>query len=202
MKKAQKPKKTQTKAATHDVMTDTRRPTEAVPTSLETRVTRALDQELEWYFSYAESALHRESVGMLPSYAAVRVLATEPTDAAVRGRALAIARTVCGCLRAMPTRHAEVLRAVYTPRSWPRNVSQAWGSLSAIVVRMAFVDDPWPPRSGRSGLEHAAGVRLSAALASSSVSVPKLRNQAQRLLGNAVVAYAGLRALDSTLGVG
>jgi hypothetical protein len=43
-------------------------------TPLEVRVSRALDQELEWYFAYAEAALHRESVGMLPSYAVVRIL--------------------------------------------------------------------------------------------------------------------------------
>jgi hypothetical protein len=166
-------------------------------------VSRAIDQELEWYFSYAESALHRESVGMLPSYAAVRVLATEPTDDAVRSRALDMARVVRGCLHAMRPLHAEILRAVYTPRSWPRNVEKAFDSLSAIAVRLAFADDPWPPRSGRSGLEHAAAMRLSAALTSSSVSVARLRNQAQRLVANAVVAYAGQRALEGApMGVG
>jgi hypothetical protein len=165
-------------------------------------VTRALDQELDWYFSYAESALHRESIGMLPTYAAVRVLATEPNDAAVRIRAFDIARTVRGCLRAMHGRHAEVLRATYTPRSWPKNVHKAFDTLSAVAVRLAFADDPWPVRSARAGLEHAAALRLSAALTSGSVSVGKLRSQAQRLLGSAVVAYAGLRALEgTTLGV-
>lgn len=207
MRKAHKTMKTKTRGATHDVTkAKTTRPTDTAlhpATPLEIIISRAIDQELEWYFSYAESALHRESVGMLPSYAAVRVLATEPTDDAVRSRALEIARTVCACLRAMPPRDAEILRAVYTPRSWPRNVSRAWGSLSAIVVRMAFADDPWPPRSGRSGLEQAAGVRLSAAISSKSVSVARLRNQAARLLGGAVVSYAGLRALErSILGVG
>ncbi len=92
---------------------------------------------------------------------------------------------------------------MYTPRSWPKNVDKAWGSLSAIAVRLSFADDPWPPRAGRSGLEHAASLRLSAAVTSSSVSVAKIRNQAQRLLGNAVVAYAALRALEgSSLGEG
>jgi hypothetical protein len=163
-------------------------------------VSRALDQELDWWFSYGETAVHRNRVGMLPSYAAVQV--TDPTDDAIRSRALDIARVVRGCLLTLPPRHAEVLRAVYTPRSWPKNVVAAFDSVSAIAVRLAFAEDPWPQRSGHSGLEQAAAMRLSAALASKSVSVPKLRNRAERMLGSAVVAYAGLRALESsTLGV-
>jgi hypothetical protein len=209
MKKAHKTMKTRSQGAKHDVTTKTSknpRPIEVglhPNTALEVMVTRALDQELEWYFSYAESALHRESIGILPTYAAVRALATEPTDAAVRGRALDIARTVRGCLIAMQPRHAEILRAAYTPRTWPKNVHKAFNGLSAIVVRLAFADDPWPQRSSGSGLERAAATRLAAQLVSSSVSVTKLRNQAQRLLGGAVVAYAGLRALEGVaLGLG
>jgi len=59
----------------------------------------------------------------------------------------------------MQPRDAEVLRAVYTPRSWPKNVDKAFESVSAIVVRLAFASDPWPERSARAGLEHAAAVR-------------------------------------------
>jgi len=204
MKKAEKTMKTSTKGATHDVTTKTAKtpnPTEIAlhpATPLEIMVTRALDQELEWYFSYAESALHRESVGMLPSCAAVRVLATEPTDTAVRTRALDMARIVRGCLLAMAPRHAEVLRAVYTPRAWPRNVDKAFQSLSAVAVRLAFAEDPWPQRSSRAGLEQASAIRLSAALASKSVSAARLKSQAQRLFAVAVRGYAGLRALEGT----
>jgi hypothetical protein len=159
-------------------------------------VSRTIDQELEWYFSYAESALHRERVGMLPSYAAL--LVTEPTDAAIRHRAREIARLVRACLLAMRPRHVEVLRSVYTPRTWPKNVFAAFESLSAIAVRLAFADDPWPQRSARGGLEHAAAMRLSAALTSASVSPGKLRHNARRLLETAVLAYAGLRALEGS----
>ena len=92
MKKAKKTMKTKTHGANHDVTkTKTTRPTETAlhpANPLEIMVRRAIDQELEWYFSYAESGLHRERIGILPSYAALRVLATEPTDAAVRSRAL------------------------------------------------------------------------------------------------------------------
>ena len=173
-------------------------------TPLEVRVSRALDQELEWYFAYAEAALHRESVGMLPSYAAVRILATEPTDEACRIRALELARTVQGCLCRLQGRHASVLRAAYTPRRWPRAVENAFDILAPIAVRLAFASDPWPARlSAHTGLEEAVAVRLSATLRDpAKVKVAKIRTQAQRLLGNAVAAYAKARALEgAALGV-
>ncbi len=168
------------------------------PTPLEVRVSRALDQELEWYFAYAEAALHRESVGMLPSYAVVRILATEPTDEACRTRAHELARTVQACLCRLPGRHASVLRAAYTPRRWPRAVENAFDMLAPIAVRLAFANDPWPVRlSAHTGLEEAVAAQLSAALGGAAkVKVAKIRTQAQRLLGNAVAAYAKARALE------
>jgi hypothetical protein len=167
-------------------------------TPLEVIVSRALDQELEWYFAYAEAALHRESVGILPSYAAVRILATEPTDEACRARGHELARTVQACLYRLPGRHASVLRAAYTPRRWPRAVENAFDVLAPVAVRLAFASDPWPSRiSAHTGLEEAVAARLSAALRDpGKVKVAKIRTQAQRLLGNAVAAYAKARALE------
>jgi hypothetical protein len=172
-------------------------------TPLEVIVGRALDQELEWYHAYAEAALHRESVGILPSYAAVRILATEPTDEACRGRALELARMVRRCLEGLSGCHASVLRSAYTPRRWPKAVERAWGSLSAVVVRLAFAADPWPQRTGHRGLEEAVALRLAAELADKKhVPVAQLRAQAQGLLGRAVVAYSKARALEApALGV-
>jgi hypothetical protein len=187
-------------------------------TPLEVRVSRALDQELEWYFAYAEAALHRESVGILPSYAVVRILADgtsaalprrgqdlgEPTDEACRARAHELARTVQGCLCRLQGRHASVLRAAYTPRRWPKPVENAFDILAPVAVRLAFANDPWPPRlSAHTGLEEAAAARLSATLRDpAKAKVAKIRTQAQRLLGNAVAAYAKARALKGgALGV-
>jgi hypothetical protein len=166
-------------------------------TPLEVIVSRALDQELEWYHAYAEAALHRDSVGILPSYAVVRILATEPTDEACRVRAHELARTVGRCLHGLRGIHASVLRAVYTPRRWPLAVERTFESVSAIVVRLAFAADPWPQRSGHNGLEDAAALRLSAALADPRrVPVAKLRARAEGMLGRAIVAYASARALE------
>jgi hypothetical protein len=75
-------------------------------TPLERLLSRALDGELEWYFAYAETALGREDVGILPSYAAIRVLATTPTEEACRGKAYELAHAVRGSSsRAAPGRN-------------------------------------------------------------------------------------------------
>jgi len=164
-------------------------------TPLEVLVSRALDQELEWWFAYAEGALSRDSVGILPSYAAVKVLATEPTDEACRGRAHELARAVRGCLHTLHPRQASVLRAAYTPRRWPRAVESAFDVLAPIAVRLAFAQDPWPARSGHTGLEEAAALRLSTALlAPGKVNVAKMKARAQALLGDAIAAYATARS--------
>jgi hypothetical protein len=81
MKKPRQPTTNCPQGAPHDVTTKTAqtrspRPTEIALhaiTPLEIMVSRTIGQELEWYFSYAESALHRERVGMVPSYAALLV---------------------------------------------------------------------------------------------------------------------------------
>ena len=167
-------------------------------TPLEILVSRALDQELEWFFAYAETALARDSVGILPSYAAVKVLATEPTDEACRGRAHELARAVRGCLQTLHPRQASVLRAAYTPRRWPRAVEKAFDVLSPIAVRLAFALDPWPARSGHTGLEEAAALRLSAALlVPGRVNVAKMKTRAQALLGDAIGAYATARSEEA-----
>jgi hypothetical protein len=166
-------------------------------TALELMVMRALDQEFEWYFVYAESALGRDSVGLLPSYAATAVVSSNPTDDVLRGRARALARTVQRCLRALGDRHTSVLRAVYTPRRWPKNVEAEFQTLAPIVVRLEMASDPWPARSAHAGLEGAAAARLSARLvAGKERHLAPLKARARRLFGDAVVAYTKLRAME------
>ena len=164
---------------------------------LEILVSRALDQELEWYFAYGEAALLRGEVTILPSYAAVRILATEP-DSAVQRQAVNLAITVRMCLFSLRGSDASVLRTAYTPRRLPEPVERAFQSVAPIAVRLALAGDPWPPRRSRSGLEEAAASRLSAAIVAKSptVRVDRLRARAERLLGHAVVAYMNARALE------
>ena len=164
---------------------------------LEVLVSRALDQELEWYFAYGEAALLRGDVTILPSYAAVRILATEPEDA-VQRKAILLGVTVRKCLLSLRAPHASVLRTAYTPRRWPEPVERAFQSAAPIAVRLALANDPWPPRRSRSGLEEAAASRLCAAIVARSpqLRVRRLRVRAERLLGHAVVAYMNARALE------
>jgi hypothetical protein len=201
MTKARTKKPARTQGANHDVKTSVHRTDTALrpATPLETMVSRALDQELEWYFSYAEGALRRACLPILPSYA---VAASEPTDDALRARAIEITEAVQRCLVVLRGKHAEILRAAYTPRSWPKPVATAFGPVTPIAVRLAFADDPWPERHSREGIERAAATRLRAAIVSKSIAAGRLRSQAERLLGSAIVAYAGARALaPSALGV-
>jgi hypothetical protein len=164
---------------------------------LEVLISRALDQELEWYFAYGEAALARGEVTILPSYAAVRVIATEP-EGAVKGKAVELAITVQRCLLSLRALHASILRTAYTPRRWPEPVARAFRSAAPIAVRLALASDPWPARRSRSGLEEAAASRLSAAIVarSSTLRVDRLRARAETLLGQGVVAYATARALE------
>ena len=207
-KNAPKPAKTQ--GDRHDVTAKESMKSPAIPPSprrtdaalkpkapLAIRISRALDQELEWYFAYGEAALSRGDVTILPSYAAVRVLATQP-DSAVGGKAADLARTVRRCLLSLRTPHASVLRTAYTPRRWPEPIKRAFQSAAPIAVRLALAGDPWPPRRSRSGLEEAGASRLCAAIVANNrqLRVARLRARAERLLGHAVVAYMKTRALE------
>ena len=161
-------------------------------------VSRTLDQELEWYFVHAETALRRGCVQLVPGHLGASLAASERTEDALLTKAHAIARTVQGCLRALPDRHVSVLRAAYTPRRWPRNVEAAFETLAPIVVRLAVARSPWPQRSGHAGLEEAAALRLSGQLVSAKpLAMAKLKLQAGKLLGAAVVAYTKVRVLEA-----
>jgi hypothetical protein len=178
------------------------RPTDAAlrpstPTAL--LVSRMIDQELDWFFVYAETALSRESVGLLPSYASVPVPSLNPTEDVLRIKARGLAQTVQRCLREIRSRHASVLRCVYTPRRWPKNVEAEFQTLAPVVIRCAVARDPWPARSAHAGLEDAAATRLSARLLTGKpLAVARLKAQARGLLRNAVLAYARVRSLDDS----
>jgi len=151
-------------------------------------------RELEWYFVYAERALARGCVQLVPGHLA----ASEHAEDALLKKAHGIALTVQGCLRALSDLHVSVLRAAYTPRRWPRNVEAAFETLAPIVVRLAVASNPWPHKSGHAGLEEAAAVRLSAQLVSAKpLAMAKLKLQAGKLFGAAVVAYANVRVLEA-----
>ena len=164
------------------------------PTALEVDVTRALDQELAWYFGYAENAARLGSLTLLPTYAAMQASAAGETEDEQLRRVQALAVTVQVALRALPTQCAGVLRAVYTPRRWPLAVAREFGPLTAIVVRLFCATHPWPERSSHDGLEHAAARDLARQLVTDEGRPGVLRREARRLMGRAITAYVRARA--------
>jgi hypothetical protein len=154
---------------------------------------RAIDQELEWYFSYAEGAKRVGNVTLLPTAEAARVGKAPDSEAATTRRALELATTVQVTLGAVPTRCAGVLRAAYTPRRWPSAVTREFEGFTAIAVRLVCSAHPWPERTSHDGLEHAAARHLERLLARDSARPAVLRKTARRLTGNAIEAYVKAR---------
>ena len=170
------------------------RPADVPPTALEVDVTRAIDQELAWYFGYAETAARLGSLALLPTYVAMQAAAAGETEEEQLRLAQALAQTVQITLRALPTQCAGVLRAVYTPRRWPLAVVREFGPVTAVVVRLVCAMNPWPERSSHDGLEHAAAMHLARQLARDEGRPGGLRKDARRLMGSAITAYVRARA--------
>ena len=153
------------------------------------------DQELEWYFSYAESALRFGRVSLLPAHETTRLVSK--SDDAVRHRGLQLATTVQVTLHALGRRDAAVLRAGYTPRHWPMAVARKFDDLAAVVVRLVCAAHPWPERSGHDGLEQAAAAHLARMLAGDAARPETLRRQARGLLRRALAADVHTRGSAS-----
>jgi hypothetical protein len=157
-------------------------PTEAArPTELEVLVAVAFDQELEWYFSYAEGAKRIGNVSFLPTHESKRLAAIDDSPEATMRRGLELATAVQSTLGAMPAHHAGVLRAVFTPRRWPNAVEREF-------------NHPWPARNNHDGLETAAAHHLAQQLAHDRARPAALRKTARGLMGKAVKAYVYARA--------
>jgi len=155
-----------------------------------------LDDELEWFFGYAESALRRGRLSLLPSY-----VADGGRVGDARAKASRLALGVQGCLGALPNPHAVVLCAVFSPRRWPRIVQESFDQLAPLAVRLFCTLDPWPRRHSHQGLEEAAALQLAARLQGpESAQVAGLRVQAVRLFESARAAYLRQRQLPAPRG--
>ncbi len=161
-----------------------------VATHLQVEVTRAIDQELAWFFGYAETAHRLGVLTLVPPYLAAQIPAGPGAEEEATTRAKALLVTVGAAVRAVPTDSAGVLRAVYTPRRWPLTVTRDFGALAAVAVRLACAENPWPARRSHEGLEQAAARALAAGEAATSV----FRTKARRLTGSAIGAYVRARS--------
>jgi hypothetical protein len=156
-------------------------------------VRRELGDELEWFFAYAEKALRCDRLSILPSAVAAR---TPQLQAKAKARQLA--EIVDDCLGALSSRDSAVLRAVFTPRRWPRRVERAFKHLSPVAVRLFCRRNPWPLRFAHQGLEDAAAIELAQRLHRPAIA-RKLRVRANQLFRQAVVAYVKRRLLEAPL---
>jgi len=155
-----------------------------------------MDDELEWFFGYAESALRHGRLSLLPSYVAE---GGRVRDARAKANRLGVA--VQACLGALPNPHAVVLRAVFSPRRWPSIVQENFGHFAPLAVRLFCTLDPWPRRHSHQGLEEAAALQLAARLQGpESMQVDGLRVQALRLFEAARAAYVTQRQLPAPRG--
>ena len=146
------------------------------------------EAELDWYFGYAEGALRRGRLLLLPGHATAR---TRTFDAG--RRAVQLAKGVDRCLAVLEAPHPTILRTVFTPRYWPACVKSEFTQLTPLVVRLYGTCDPWPARWSHQGLEHAIARRLAARLAQGAAGLEPLRAGAQRLLDAAMTAYIAHR---------
>ena len=146
------------------------------------------EAELDWYFGYAEGALRRGRLTMVPSHVAARTRACN-AERKARGLALAVDR----CLAVLAAPHGAVLRAAFTPRRWPRDVESEFARLAPLVVRLYGTCVPWPGRGSHQGLEEAVALRLAAHLRRGAAQLEPLRLGAERLLDAAMTAYVAGR---------
>jgi hypothetical protein len=147
-----------------------------------------LEDELEWFFGYAESALRQDRVAMLPVHVAVRA-----TARGARSKAKELAQAVADGLEGLQQPHPVVLRSVFTPRRWPSLVQHEFKRLSPIVVRLFGTADPWPGQSSHEGLEQAMARQLASRLRERQAEVEPWRQPAERLFEAAMAAYAAQR---------
>jgi len=159
------------------------------------RIPKALDQELDWYFSYGEGAKRLGSIAFLPMHETTRLATVDDSSVATQRTGLALATAVQSTLGDMPAHHAAVLRAAFTPRRWPDAVAREFQCLSAIAVRLTCAANPWPTRSNHAGLETAAAHHLAhlLTLTRERARLVTLRKTARRLLGRAILAYVRAR---------
>jgi hypothetical protein len=176
----------------------TKRPSTGDHGGLGVDVNRAIDQELNWFFAFAEAAKRSGSITFLPTLVATQMAAEKATDDEMLATAQELVTTVQAALDRVPTRHASVLRAAYTRRRWPVSLRREFARLTPIVARIACIEDPWPARTSRDSLEFASAVRLARGLAKDVGRPAALRKQARQLMGEAITAYVRARTKGAT----
>ena len=118
------------------------------------------DQELEWFFTMAES-----DMGARSNYAAVLDAADDLTMED-RAEAAHAQRQILKRLREVGDHDAGVLKAAYVARPWPLVLREGLGRVTGVLVRLACVDLGLPEDDAQlDALERRTADRLSVTLA-------------------------------------
>jgi len=145
-----------------------------------------VEEELEWFFSVQKSHVDNESIG------------DEDGDRA----AAAIAyRKIRVWLLEMEDRDAGVLKSAYAPGPWPRELHEAVGRLTGIVVRLASAEIGWPEDpSEQEMLEARVGTYLERARVQGGIGVlARFRPRATEYLRTAIKSYARERGREPSV---
>jgi len=158
------------------------------------RPSRAVDQELEWFFNSVESdmglrsnflaSLGREGPGSH---------APSPDEAVDASHAQRRIRVMLGVLEET---HVEVLRCAYTQRDWPVVLWDQYGRLTGIVVRLACAHETVPEGQHAQDLfemNHASWLASEIHRSAIDPMFVRLRTDAQGRFARATSAYARVR---------
>ena len=123
------------------------------------RAPSAAEDELDWFFTRAESAMGIQSNWgplMEMALSGLRGTAHDPADTDVDARLEAVhaARVIRERLQRMPRAEAEVLCAAFEARRWPTRVATVLGRLAGVAVQT---------EEARSGFAEATAMKRTAA---------------------------------------
>ncbi len=170
------------------------------------RPSAVLEEELDWFFTRAESDMGlRSNFEALMEMASTGLVGTlaDPADEAAEDRieAAHAERVIRRRLQAMPVHQLGVLVAAFEPHPWPSNLHAELGQLTGIVVRLATAKvGAAGGRQPRASHVAAAAVALSETLKSEgAVALALLRSEAHGLLLGALRAYARVRGLGPSI---
>jgi hypothetical protein len=146
------------------------------------------DQELEWFFTMAES-----DMGDRSNYASSMIHLTPAQQEDLldmRAEAAHAQRILLERIRGMDHFDAGVLQAAYVARPGPLALREELGRLTGVVVRLAAAEAGLPEdRDALEALELRTAERLNAELAHDPGTVRRLQRRASAMLQRAFVAY-------------
>jgi hypothetical protein len=166
------------------------------------RTDSLLIEELEWFFTQAESDIGLHS-NFGPLMDRAQSGSSGGSDHSVESQmeAAHAEGIIRRHLHAMPSHHAGVLLAAFEPRRWPAKLGKELGRLTGIAVRltMASVGLAKDIENRREREEATARWLNQAVVREGALALTVVRSQAQSLFATALRSYAKQRGTGSSL---